>query len=69
MTQIQNRFFFHKFADLAFIPAAKSLETQKNCPKIVYGKIGAVVWKPCATTNRIPGEILGFFHWRFFLIN
>ena len=55
MNQMRNRFSFHTFADLAFITAAKNLKTQKNYPKIVYGKIGADVWKACATTNRIAG--------------
>ena len=32
MTQIQNRFFFHISADLAFITAAKQLKTQKKLP-------------------------------------
>ena len=32
MTQMQNRFFFHIFADLAFKTDAKNLETQKNFP-------------------------------------
>ena len=41
MTQMQNRFFFSIFADLASLATAKYLRTRKkNCPKIVYGKTG-----------------------------
>ena len=43
-TQIQNRFFLHISADLAFITAAKKIKKlRKSCPQTVYEKIGVDV--------------------------